>query len=76
MALRLDHALGLPGYYDQYGDGKVSHARRLECALADMRKVYEEVVGHGFYKPEREAEYVAMSAPATVDSSRAGPTGE
>lgn len=37
MAIRSDHALGCPGYYDQKGLGRpnngVSHARMLECAL-------------------------------------------
>lgn len=65
MAIRSDHALGCPGYYDQKGLGRlnngVSHARMLECALGDMRKLHEEVVGAGFYSPEREADYLAMA---------------
>lgn len=62
MALRLDHGLGCPGYYDQpmlARDG-VTHAQRVEAALSRMRKVYEEIVGRGFYSPEREEEYRAM----------------
>lgn len=63
MALRLDHGLGVPGYYDQplfvSGFG-LTHAQRLEQAVADMRKVHEEVSGSGFYSPEREAEYLAL----------------
>lgn len=27
-----------------------------------MRQLYEEVSGYGFYRPEREAEYVALAA--------------
>ena len=53
MAIRSDHGLGIPGYYDQpllikanYG---VTHARLLELALSEMRKIHEEVVGTGFY---------------------------
>jgi hypothetical protein len=65
MAIRSDHALGCPGYYDQKGLGRpnngVSHARMLECALGGMRKLHEEVVGTGFYSPEKEADYQAMA---------------
>lgn len=65
MAIRSDHALGCPGYYDQKGLGRpnngVSHARMLECALGDMRKLHEEVVGAGFYSPEKESDYQAMA---------------
>ncbi|SDJ39265.1 hypothetical protein SAMN05216605_12838 [Pseudomonas abietaniphila] len=73
MAIRNDHALGCPGYYDQTIMGRkrgyegVSHARMLECALTEMRKLYEEVVGAGFYSPEKEAGYVAMSKEASHD---------
>jgi hypothetical protein len=65
MAIRSDHALGCPGYYDQKGLGRlnkgVSHARMLESALGDMRKLHEEVVGTGFYSPEKESDYQAMA---------------
>lgn len=65
MAIRSNHALGCPGYYDQKGLGRpnngVSHARMLECALGDMRKLHEEVVGAGFYSPEKEADYLTMA---------------
>ena len=68
MAVRNDHALGCPGYYDQKVLGRgfhdVSHARMVECALSEMRKLHEEVVGAGFYSPEKEAGYVAMSKEA------------
>ena len=65
MALRLDHGLGCPGYYDQpiFGSGVgVTHAQRLESALSDMRKVYEEVTGQGFYSPANAERYSAMLA--------------
>lgn len=60
MAIRTDHGLGVPGCYDQFEAG--SHRRRLDVALADMKKVYEEIIGQGFYKPERESEYAALAA--------------
>lgn len=62
MAMRYDHAIGMPGYYDQgiqAWDG-ISHARRLESIMSTMRQLYEEVSGHGFYSPEREDSYRAM----------------
>lgn len=65
MAIRGDHALGCPGYYDQEmfkANGHVSHQRTLEVAISEARKQHEEVVGAGFYSPEREAGYVAMLA--------------
>ncbi len=58
MALRYDHALGVPGYYDELF-GKGEHEKRLQSALRLMRQLYEEVAGVGFYRPEREAEYAA-----------------
>jgi hypothetical protein len=61
MAMRMDHAIGCPGYYDQeIFRGKISHADRLRVLLNDMRKVWEEVVGQGFYKPELESKYTDM----------------
>lgn len=70
MAMRYDHALGAPGFYDQFaqfglGHG-ITHAQRLDGTLRTMRQLYEEVSGHGFYSPERDAWYVeqASAAPA------------
>ena len=64
MAMRFDHALGCPGYYDselmQAVNHGISHARMLESTLSQMRQLYEEVSGHGFYRPEKEAEYAAI----------------
>lgn len=69
MAIRNNHALGCPGYYDQKVLGRgyegVSHARMVECAISEMRKLHEEVIGTGFYSPEKEAEYAAMSKEAS-----------
>lgn len=61
MALRYDHGLACPGYYDTLPSypGE-THAKRLEYVLRVMRQIYEEVSGYGFYRPEREAEYAAM----------------
>lgn len=59
MAVRQDHGLGVPGYYDQpiFGAENLGHHRRMESALSDMRKLYEEVVGDGFYAPEHAERY-------------------
>ncbi|NGM56530.1 hypothetical protein G5C63_19685 [Stenotrophomonas pavanii] len=65
MAIRGDHALGCPGYYDQEmftAGGHVGHQRILEVAISEARNHHEEVVGTGFYTPEKEAAYVAMLA--------------
>lgn len=71
MALRYDHALGLPGYYDQpiMKQPGVTHARRLEAALTTMRQLYEEVARQGFYRDDREAAYTLMAEDAskTID---------
>lgn len=67
MALRYDHGLGCPGYYDMLGEGQ--HKIRLEAALALMRQLYEEVSGQGFYSPASEQRYAEM-----VEASTQGPT--
>ncbi|HEY8878262.1 MAG TPA: hypothetical protein VIN03_11900 [Roseateles sp.] len=72
MALRYDHGLGLPGYYDEvqhllpkgHPQKGITHARRLESTITTMRQLHEEVVGAGFYRPEREAGYAAQLAAA------------
>jgi hypothetical protein len=69
MAIRFDHALGVPGYYDQFSALAVvsdmprglTHAQRLESTLRTMRQLYEEVSGYGFYSKAKEAEYAAMA---------------
>ena len=72
MAIRSDHGLGVPGYYDTAlmlkGGHGITHARRVECALSDMRKLHEEVVGVGFYSAEKEAEYAAYAVPEGFQS--------
>ena len=64
MAIRHDHGLGLPGYYDRdgfFGNG-VSHQQRLESIIGQMRQLHEEVVGSGFYSVEKESAYTAIIA--------------
>jgi hypothetical protein len=65
MAVRFDHGLGMPGYYDDpmFNRQGVTHAMRLENALTTMRQLHEEVVGKGFYKREREAQYAELTPP-------------
>jgi len=77
MAIRLDHALGCPGYYDQMAEigldtSGITHTQRLEMTLKDMRRLYEEVSGYGFYKPELEADYVATMNTALPDINAEG----
>lgn len=62
IAMRLDHRLGVPGYYDGalFSASGISHVQRLEIALLDAKRAWEEVVGHGFYRSDREAEYVEI----------------
>lgn len=62
MALRYDHALGCPGYYDQEFikvEG-ITHSQRLAGTLSIMRQLYDEVTGHGFYSPDKEENYASM----------------
>ncbi len=47
MAVRSNHGLGVDGHYDQFGEGE--HKRRLEATIREMRQLYEEVSGHGFF---------------------------
>ena len=64
MAIRFDHGLGVPGYYDQLlaaGAAVDRHATRLESTLRTMRQLYEEVSGYGFYSKAKEAEYAALA---------------
>lgn len=58
MAIRQDHGLGSQGYYDMFGPGE--HEKRFKLAIAEMRKIYEEVAGHGFYSVERESYYLSL----------------
>lgn len=71
IALRLDHAIGMPGYYDQeiLGGKPGDHARRLEMLLSDARRAYEEITGTGFYSPDKEAAYASMAEAAKGQSN-------
>lgn len=55
IALRLDHGLLLPGF----AETEEEHKRRIECALSDARRAWEECTGNGFWSPERNAGYEA-----------------
>jgi hypothetical protein len=62
MAIRYDHALGIPGYYDQQifeGEGNCGHMKRLQSTLTTMSQLYEEVAGYGFYQPSKETIYAS-----------------
>ena len=61
MAIRFDHALGCPGYYDHPpAPNGVTHEQRLKATLSTMRQLYEEVAGYGFYEDGKENEYAAL----------------
>ena len=63
MAVRRDHGLGYPGYYDDPAFGGAGwHQRRLDAALGYARQQHEEVVGHGFYSADREQQYASLAA--------------
>ena len=71
MAIRYDHALGCPGYYDNpaFGESRIgAHASRLESVMKTMKQLCEEVVGTGFYSVEKEDEYAAM-----IEAAKAQP---
>ena len=64
MAMRNDHSFGmprqtLPGEMNIFTFGYTQEMR--EVAMRDMAKLYEEVVGTGFYSPEREDRYVKVA---------------
>jgi hypothetical protein len=63
MALRYDHALGCPNYYDQSllsSTSGITHQQKLDSTLSTMKKLYEEVAGYGFYSPEKEEKYIQL----------------
>lgn len=60
MAIRHDHALGLPGYYDSIAQCPGEHARQVEGTITWMRQLYEEATGQGFYRPELESRYLTL----------------
>lgn len=65
MAIRDDHGLGVPGYYDQpllAGLSYGTHQQHMESAMSRMRQLYEEATGQGFYRPEHEETYRQVAA--------------
>lgn len=56
MAIRFDHGLGVPGYYDDNpvtGEAsEITHQERMEMIKRQMRQLYEEATGQGFYTPQ------------------------
>jgi hypothetical protein len=60
MAIRYDHGLGVPGYYDSLlGPGE--HQKKVMSTLAVMAQLYEEISGQGFYSPDREDHYRTLA---------------
>jgi len=63
MAIRYDHGFAVPGFYDQAhyrSMGFASHKQRLQVTLNQMSQIHEEVVGQGFYNPDKEEHYVEL----------------
>ena len=57
MAMRVDHAIAMPSVPGFGPDPQTRRDNALRL-LADMRRAYEEVSGHGFYHPERAQMYL------------------
>lgn len=55
MALRYDHGLLAPG--NTFRPAVTPAA--MDATLRQMRQLYEEASGHGFWSPENDCEYVA-----------------
>lgn len=71
MAIRSDHGLGVPGYYDGplFAHTGITHQQRLESAMRSMRQLWEEATGRGFWSPENECEYLARLPPTKRDGA-------
>lgn len=71
MAIRYDHGLGVPGYYDMLGAGE--HQKRLNSTLTVMRQLHQEVVGKGFYhegyQPPMSLDNYSIKLPENLTSS-------
>ena len=61
MAMRVDHGLFAPA--DRVYRSEAERERAIEVALTDMGRVYEEVVGTGFYRKENEGRYASGHRP-------------
>lgn len=59
MAIRYDHGLAVPGYYDLefFNNESGMHQQQIEAAISTMKQLHAEVVGEGFYRPELEDKY-------------------
>lgn len=75
MALRFDHGIFAPAFPGAKFIPSTEEERqqRIEVTRTIMRQLHEEVVGKGFYRPEREAEYAAKSAPRLAQPSPTTP---
>lgn len=60
MALRYDHGLGLPEFYNSLTGDPQEHQRRLTSTISTMRQLYKEAVDNGFYRPELEESYLRL----------------
>ena len=70
MAIRSDHAIAWPGYYDKYPRWEgCTHARMVEATLTEMNQLYEEVAGTGFYSFDKETEYDSLATNNTKETS-------
>jgi hypothetical protein len=61
MATCLNHGFGLLG------------TTRQQSMLRDMRKLWDEVMGRGYYRPERADFYMGMIKPVRADALAAAP---
>jgi hypothetical protein len=66
MATCLDHGFGMP-YSDprspmdhRTAGGAVAVPEYQRRTLADMAKIHAEIVGDGYWKPARDADYAAQ----------------
>lgn len=68
MAIRSDHGLGVPGYYDQalFANQGISHAQRFDAEISSMRQLYEEVTGAGFYQHSNAQRYLDIAEQTVV----------
>jgi len=66
MALRQNHAFMLDRDPADPLSAGVDPSHR-EATLSSMAQLYEEVVGEGFYAPDKEARYAGLAAPARFE---------
>lgn len=62
MALRYDHGIFAPHFDFGQGCPTVEERQRhIDVTLTTMKQLHEEVVGTGFYKPDKEDFYNALA---------------